>query len=272
MVLGVLLLASGLFAVVMQVVLFGIAAWMAVLGVLLTFVLALVAARVTGETDITPIGAMGKVTQLFFGVVAPGGVTSNLMAANVTGGAASQCADLLQDLKSGRMVGAAPRAQALAQVFGVTAGALAGSAAYLVLVPDPKSMLFTEEWAAPAVATWKAVAEVLAHGVSAMPPGSLAALAVGALVGATLTVLERRLPPRWGRWVPSPASMGLAMVIPAFYALSMFAGAVLGSILQRLASSWSRRFLLVLAAGVIAGESIVGVVVATLDAFRAMFS
>ena len=45
--------------------------WMGVLAVLLTFVLSIVAARATGETDITPIGAMGKITQLIYGVIAP---------------------------------------------------------------------------------------------------------------------------------------------------------------------------------------------------------
>ncbi|MFW5876437.1 MAG: OPT family oligopeptide transporter [Myxococcota bacterium] len=265
-----LLVFAALFALAMQIVLFDIAWWAAALGLLLTFVLAMVAARVTGETDITPIGAMGKVTQLFFGVVAPGGVTANLMAANVTGGAASQCADLLQDMRTGHMVGAAPRAQSIAQVFGVLSGALAGSAAYLLLIPDPQGMLFTEQWAAPAVATWKAVAEVFAEGVSAMPPKSVWAMAIGGAVGVLFTVLERTLPRRAGRFVPSAASVGLAMVIPAFYAISMFLGALVAVALKRGAPKWSGRFLLVLAAGVIAGESIVGVAFATVDAFRTL--
>jgi putative OPT family oligopeptide transporter len=267
---GLLLGSSLAFAVVMQLGLFDIVWWIAVLGVLLTFVLAMVAARVTGETDITPIGAMGKVTQLFFGLVAPGGVTANLMAANVTGGAASQCADMLQDLRSGQMVGASPRHQALGQMFGVVAGAVAGSATYLLLVPDPKAMLFTDEWAAPAVATWAAVAEVFAQGVGAMPAGSVTAMIVGGASGVVLTVLERRLPARWGRLVPSPASMGLAMVIPAFYAISMFLGAMLGVLVRRAAPRFSARFLLVLAAGVIAGESLVGVGFASVATVRTL--
>ena len=45
--------------------------WQSVLAVVLSFALALVACRITGETDTTPIGAMGKVTQLTFGVVNP---------------------------------------------------------------------------------------------------------------------------------------------------------------------------------------------------------
>jgi OPT family oligopeptide transporter len=260
-----LLLGGTVLALVLQIALFDIAWWAAALGILLTFVLATVAARVTGETDITPIGAMGKITQLFFGVVAPGGVTANLMAANVTGGAASQCADMLQDLRSGKVVGASPRAQAIAQAFGVASGALAGSAAYMLLIPDPEQMLFTDEWAAPAVATWKAVAEVFASGAGAMPEASVAAMIVGTGVGTSLSLLERFATDRVKPFVPSAASMGLAMVIPAFYAISMFTGAMLGWLANRIAPAWSARLLLVVAAGVIAGESIVGVATATYD-------
>jgi len=260
-----LLVFGTLIALVLQIALFDIEWWAAALGIALTFLLATVAARVTGETDITPIGAMGKITQLFFGIIAPGGVTANLMAANVTGGAASQCADMLQDLRSGKVVGASPRAQAVAQAFGVASGALAGSGAYLILVPDPEGMLFTDEWAAPAVATWKAVAEVFAGGVGAMPEGSVIAMVIGASVGVALSLTERFVPVRAKAYVPSAASMGLAMVIPAFYAISMFAGSMLGVLARRLAPGWSSRFVLVLAAGVIAGESIIGVGLATYD-------
>ena len=121
--------------VLCQVALFGIKWWIALFAVLLTFVLAIVAGRVTGETGLTPIGPMGKVTQLTFGLISPGDATANLMAANVTGGAASQCGDLLHDLRTGLMLGAWPRHQAFSQICGVFAGALAGSAAYLLLFP-----------------------------------------------------------------------------------------------------------------------------------------
>ena len=58
---------------------------------------------------------MGKVTQLIFGVLSPENVAGNLMAANVTGGAGSQCGDMLHDLKTGLLIGASPRQQALSQ-------------------------------------------------------------------------------------------------------------------------------------------------------------
>lgn len=246
-------------SVVLQVLFFEIAAWAAVLGVLLTFLLALVAARVSGETNVTPVSAMGKVTQLLFAVISPGQPAANLMSANVTGGAASQCADLMHDLKTGHMIGANPRLQCIAQVAGALAGALAGCAGYLILVPDPKTQLLTDQWPAPSVAAWKAVAELFMNGASALPPGAIEGMVVGGIVGVLLAAAEKLLPKKARIWVPSPTSLGLAMVIPAYNSISMFLGAGLGWSLQRWVPSWSARFLIVAASGMIAGESLLGV-------------
>lgn len=249
-------------SVVLQVTLFAITAWIAALGVLLTFVLALVAARVSGETNITPVGAMGKVTQLFFAILSPGQPAANLMSANVTGGAASQCADLMHDLKTGQMIGANPRFQFIAQVAGALAGALVGCAGYLLLVPDPKNQLLTDQWPAPAVASWKAVAELFMRGISALPPGAVEGMWIGGVAGIALAVLEKTLPKKARIWVPSPTSLGLAFVIPAYNAISLFLGATAGWALSRWVPNWSQRFLIVGASGLIAGESLLGVALA----------
>jgi putative OPT family oligopeptide transporter len=249
-------------SVVCQVAFFGIKPWTAAIAVILTFMLATVAGRVAGETGITPVGAMGKVTQLTFGAIAPADPTSNLMAANVTGGAASQCADLLHDLRAGKILGAWPRHQAIAQVLGVLAGSLAGSAAYLVLVPNPKEMLLTKEWPAPAVAQWKAVAEVFTHGFGEMPTGSGMAMAIGGAIGIVLAVLEKRLPLARRKWVPSPGAIGLAVIIPADISIAMFLGAMCSLLLERWVRAWALRFVIPIAAGVIAGESLTGVGIA----------
>lgn len=249
-------------ATVTQIAFFDIPAWIAVLAVLLTFVLAIVAARVSGETGITPVGPMGKVTQLIFGVLSPGNVAGNLMAANVTGGASSQCADLLHDMKTGLLIGASPRFQAFAQFFGVAAGALVGCAGYLVLVPDPAGMLLTDEWPAPAVAAWKAVAELFRDGLDAMPDMAVEAMLIAGGLGIGLAILEKVLPKKAAFWVPSPSSIGLAMVVPALYSISMFLGGVIAWGAHKKYPKWSKRFVIVIAAGFIAGESLVGVGIA----------
>ncbi len=246
-------------SLVLQVVLFGIPIWAAMIGVVLSLVLAIVAARVNGETGVTPIGAMGKVTQLTIGATVPGDVTANLMCANVTGGSASQCADLMNDLKTGKLLGSTPCSQWLSQLAGALAGALAGSAIYLALIPNPKEQLFTTEWAAPAVTTWKAVAEIFSKGLSALPTGVGAATAIAAVVGVVLAVLDKRGPKSIRPWLPSAAAYGLGFVVPANQGLSMFIGGGGAYVAGRVAKRWTDKFLVVLLSGVVAGESLVGV-------------
>ena len=252
-------------SIITQFVYFGIGWGLATLAVLLTFVLAIVAARVSGETGITPVGAMGKVTQLTFGVADGANVSANLMAANVTGGAASQCADLLHDMKTGLMIGASPRQQSYAQFGGVFAGAICGCLGYLVLVGDAANLqkLWDDpDWAMPAVVQWKAVAELFQGGIDNLPQGAVAAMIWGGLYGTLAAVLEKLLPKKWAPWVPSPTAVGIAFVIPAFYSISMALGGVLAWLLMKKVKDWATRFMIVIAAGIIAGDSLTGVALA----------
>lgn len=252
------LLGALVLSVSLQVFLFDIAWLAAVVGVLLSFVLAVVACRVSGETNVTPVGAMGKVTQLIFGVIAPKNAAANLMSANVTGGAASQCADLMHDLKCGYLLGAVARYQVIAQVGGALAGSLLGSAFYMILIPNPREQLMTAEWPAPAVATWKAVAELFTIGFEAIPAGTPMAMLIAAIVGTILPVMDKLAPPKAKPFVPSAAAMGLAFVIPPRNSISMFMGACLALLVARLFPRWSDRFVVTICAGLVAGESLTG--------------
>jgi len=246
--------------VVLQIVLFDIHWTMAVIAIPLAFVLATVAARVVGETSVAPIGAIGKVSQLSFGAMAPGQPITNLMTANVAGGAAGQSADLLNDFRAGHEIGARPSRQVVAQCGGVVVGSLAGSLVYLTLIADPASQLLTPEWPAPAVATWKAVAETLSVGLSGIPQSALVAMGIAAVIGVVLALVERRITGHRLLLVPSGATVGLAFVIPAGTSITLFLGALLASVLHRFVPHWSARFLLSAAAGLVAGESLYGVV------------
>jgi len=253
-----LLTAAGI-AIVLQVVLFEVHWTMAVIAIPFAFLLAAVAARVVGETGIAPIGAIGKVSQLGFGALAPGAMVTNLMTANVAGGAAGQCADLLNDFQTGHRIGAHPPAQVAAQCCGIVAGSLVGAAAYLWLIPDPASQLLTREWPAPAVATWKIVAETLSIGFGAIPASARSAMVVAALAGIGIAALERRVPQHWLWAVPSGTALGLAFVVPAGLSFTLFFGAALATVVGRIAPHWSRRMLLCVAAGLVAGESLFGI-------------
>lgn len=246
-----------IFAVILQTWFFGIAWWAAAVAVLLSFALAVVSTRVSGETNVSPVGAMGKVTQLIFAGIAPASPSANLMTASVTAGAASQCADLMHDLKCGYLLGAIARKQVVGQIIGSVAGAAVAGAFYLILVPNPKEMLLTPEWPAPAVAQWKAVAEVFKNGIDSLPEGATTAIIIAAIIGVILPVSEK-LFPKAKAFIPSAAAFGLAFVIPANNSISMFIGGCLALGVATYLPKWTERFLVTVCAGIIAGESLVG--------------
>ncbi len=242
--------------------LFGIKIWMGAISVGLGFFIAIVACRATGETDTTPTGALGKITQITFGALDPSNITTNLMTANVTGGVGLHAADLLTDLKSGYLLKADPRQQFWAQFFGVIAGSLFVVPAYRLLIPTA-DMLGTDKWPAPGAQTWKGVAELLAKGFHTLHPTAQAALAAGAALGIALVLLEKAFP-KYKKYIPSPTGLGLAFTTPAFNTISMFCGASIALLLEKKNAAAADRIVVPVSSGFIAGESLVGVLIAAL--------
>jgi uncharacterized oligopeptide transporter (OPT) family protein len=249
---------------------FAIDWWMSVLAVAMTFLLSIVAARATGETDITPIGAMGKITQLTYGVIAPSNMTTNLMTASITAGAASHSADLLTDLKAGYLLGGNPRKQTISQLFGVLAGTLFSVPVYAVIVSKEK--LESRELPAPAARAWEAVARLLANGIDALPKYALIAMVVGGLLGIVITLAESLLPKKYARWVPSATGLGISGVVPGFNAISMFLGALIAWVIEKGSPKLGEKYTITVSSGLIAGESLMAVGVKLWDAAPQLFS
>ena len=244
---------------------FGIPVWMGILSLPLAVLMAMVASRVTGETDTTPTKALGPVTQAIYGAAVPGDLPANLMGANVTGGIGLHSADLLTDLKSAWMVGANPRKQVIGQMFGTVVGAAAVIPVFNLLIPEA-SMLGGEQFPAPSAQVWAGVSEVFVNGPSALHPTARVAAIIGGILGAVLVLLERILPRRARAFVPSPSGLGIAMAIPGYNSISMFVGATAAEFLRRTRPQLADRAVLPVASGFIAGESLMGILVAVLVA------
>jgi OPT family oligopeptide transporter len=266
---GVAIAGSAL--VLLARIAFGIPIHFGILAVLMTFFLALVACRATGETDITPTGAMGKIMQLTYGILIPQSTTANLMTAAVTSGSSSASADLLNDLKSGYLLGAHPRRQFIAQMMGIFTGTIATVVGYFILVPDATALTGTAgkdpAFAAPAAQQWKAVAEVFKVGLVNMHPMARSAILVGIAVGAVLTLADMLSPPKVKKWFPSPTGVGLGLILPFYYALAMFLGAFIAWIVKRAKPAIADSYVVPVSSGLIAGESILGVIVRAIDNF-----
>lgn len=243
----------------LQVIAFKISIIAGLIAIGMSFFLALVACRATGETDTTPIGAMGKVMQLLFAVLHPGQIIPNLAAAGIAANSASSSSDLLTDLKSGYLLGANPRKQFIAQFIGVFFGTVAIVPIWFLMVPSRADL---EKFAAPATRQWVAVAQVLTKGIEMLPVSARYAILFGALVGIAIPILEKITPSSARRFLPSAMGLGLSWVIPFASALGFALGAVLGWIWEKLHPRTSQEYSIALASGCIAGESLMKAILA----------
>jgi uncharacterized oligopeptide transporter (OPT) family protein len=242
-----------------------------ILAVGMTFLLCLVASRVTGETDVTPTGAMGKIMQLTYGVLIPQKALPNLMSAGITSGSASACADLLNDLKSGYLLGANPRRQFVAQFLGIFAGTLATVWGFYLLVPDATALPVPggpePKFAAPAAVQWKAVADIFVKGFANFHPVYQRAILVGLLLGAALSMAEKLAPKGVRRWLPSATGVGLGFILPFYNCLSFAMGGFAVWLWSRISAAKEEEYAVSIASGLIAGASLIGVVVALMNNF-----
>jgi OPT family oligopeptide transporter len=107
------------------------------LSLVLALLLSVMGVRALGETDLNPVSGISKLTQLVFALVTPttgpgakNAVIINLVAGAISESAALQAGDLLQDLKCGHLIGAAPNAQFWGQIIGSAFGAVLSAVVY----------------------------------------------------------------------------------------------------------------------------------------------
>jgi uncharacterized oligopeptide transporter (OPT) family protein len=186
----------------------------------------------------------------------------------MTAGAGSACADLLNDLKAGYLLGAHPRRQFVAQLLGILTGTAATCIGYYALVPDATVLSGSPDhpakFPAPAAQQWRVVAELFKVGFGNLHPMARDAIAIGLFAGVLLAVTEWALP-KYKRWIPSPTGLGLGLVFPFFVSVSFFLGAAAAWAFQRANPKQADRFLVPISSGLIAGESIAGVIVQILN-------
>ena len=227
------------------------------------------ATRATGETDTTPTGAMGKIAQLLFAVLSPKNIQVNLMTASIAANGASSAADLLTDLKSGYLLGANPRKQFVAQFAGVFFGTAAIVPAWYLMIPDAKTL---ESYNPPATNMWKAVAELLTKGIDQLPQSAMWGIAVGAVLGILLPSLDRLLPQKAKRFMPSAMGLGLGWVVPFANSFSFAVGAVIAWWWGRINKKSAEDFMVPIASGFVAGESLMAAGVAMFQTVSGMIS
>lgn len=236
--------------------------------VLMALVLSIMGVRALGETDLNPVSGISKLAQLFFALIVPQGhptsVLINLVAGAVSEAGALQAGDLMQDLKTGHLLGAAPKAQFWGQVLGATVGAVVSALIYrlytavypipgrLFQVPTAYVWIFTARLVTgqglPYMAREWATAFAVLFAVTTM-----ARLYAGASSGGSAGRIKW-----WQNYVPGGIAVAVGMYnVPSFTLARTVGG--LG------AWAWRRQGraetpLIVLASGFILGEGFLSIV------------
>jgi OPT family oligopeptide transporter len=196
------------------------------LSLVLALLLSIMGVRALGETDLNPVSGISKLTQLVFALVTPttgpgakNAVIINLVAGAISESAALQAGDLLQDLKCGHLLGAAPKAQFYGQIIGSAFGAVLSALVY---------KLYTHVYTIPGglfeVPTgyvWVFTARLVTG--SGLPPMVKEWASGAAVIFAVITVVRvwgnsRKLAGKSGWWIDFVPG-GIAVAVGQYFAL-----------------------------------------------------
>lgn len=251
-----------------------------VVGVFLALFLSILAVRALGETDLNPVSGIGKISQLLFALIVPkshpGSVLINLIAGGITEAGAQQSGDLMQDLKTGHLIGASPRAQFVAQIIGSAWSAILSALVYRLYdaVYDIPGSLFR----IPTAIIWIDCSR-LVTGDGIPPHAASFALAFGILFGI-LAVAKAVLSARTAdptaqaivKYIPSGVAVGVGIYNSPSFTLARFLGG-LG------AAYWAHRTsrgaggkdahlnMIVLSSGLVLGEGVFSIVALVMTSF-----
>ncbi|KAL6235976.1 hypothetical protein BDW75DRAFT_126472 [Aspergillus navahoensis] len=219
------------------------------LATLLAVLLSIMGVRALGETDLNPVSGISKLTQLLFSLATPSShfsrrtaLVTNLLAGAVSESGALQAGDMMQDLKTGHLLGASPKAQFYGQMIGSLVGAVLSTAVYKMYVsvyPVPGPMFQT-----PTAYVWIFTARLVTG--QGLPPMAWEASSIAGAIFVAVTVLRIvavspianggrpvGTPAPWRCWIPG----GIAVAVGIFNVPSFTLARAIGGLI---AWWWSR--------------------------------
>ncbi|KAG9245113.1 oligopeptide transporter-like protein [Calycina marina] len=231
-----------------------------VLAVLMALILSIMGVRALGETDLNPVSGISKLAQLFFALIIPqsnnNSVLINLIAGAVSEAGALQAGDLMQDLKTGHLLGAAPNAQFWGQIIGSTVGAVVSALIYQIYtsVYEVPGKLFE----VPTGYVWIFTARLVTG--QGLPPLAFQWAIGSAVLFTCLTILRIvGAGKRWHPYIPG----GIAVAVGMYNVPSFTLARAIGGFINYYWKVYRKREetpIVILASGLILGEGVVSIV------------
>ena len=226
----------------------GLGPVVAVAVVVLAFVTTIMSAQSVGQTGIDPMEIFGLIVLLAVAAFSGASQVQLFYVAGVVAVACGLAGDVMSDFKTGAIIGTSPRAMWVGQAIGALLGTVVAVAVLVTLFSayGPGAFGSGQMFVS-------AQASVVATMVSGIP--SVPAFVIGLMGGVVLY------------WAGLPAMMfGLGVYLPFYMSLTATLGALVKWAYERVCAARgiaeSEEKGVVVASGVLGGESIVGVLVA----------
>jgi OPT family oligopeptide transporter len=249
---------------------------MSLLSIFLAFFFSLLAVQCAGVTDITPLTAASKASQIILGGATKGegwqidhAQRLNLLGGSLASIGANQASDLTGDFRVGFLLRTSPKQQWVAQGLGTIVAVILAPALFMLFAKAYPCILDQNAehcpFSAPSVSAWRAVTVAMTDPVFPVPDSSGIFAIVFAAFGAAMVIVRhyayRGSWEKYRVYHPNMMCIGLAFVLPqTYYGLAMLIGAIP-------CYFWAKRnpqhfdiYGYAIAAGLIAGEGIGGVI------------
>ncbi|THH30332.1 hypothetical protein EUX98_g3842 [Antrodiella citrinella] len=245
----------------------GIKPWATLIGFGMGGLLSVLGVRALGETDLNPVSGLGKISQLLFAWIQPGNVVANIIAGGVAEAGAQQAGDLMQDLKTGHLIRASPRAQFYGQLIGSTLSIVVTTTAYNLYnrayqIPGPS-------FPAPTAYVWLGLARLLQDGE--LPEKSREFMILSALLFGVISALKTRATLHnrsYAKWIPSGVAFAIGFLnTPSFSLARLIGGVVEYVYYQRYGKEKGGIRLVIIASGFVLGEGVISIVSLVLKTF-----
>ncbi|MBL8600620.1 MAG: OPT/YSL family transporter [Myxococcales bacterium] len=221
--------------------------------------------RVLGITGSGPVSLMANATQFLFGVLWPAQIRANLTAAYVSASPQASSENVVPAFWVAQRLGGRFRTLVLAQLIVIPIGALLTPMVFNVLQHTYGIGLNPGQLSAPTGLKIATLAIAMERGLGYLPHGALTASKIGIVVGVVFELLlaVRKRDGEGSRFwfIPIPAALGFALILPPSLNIAIALGAVIAAVWRKVSpgpDGHFERYAAPLASGMIAGEAVVG--------------
>ena len=230
----------------------GLGPLVALVVVAMSFVTTIMSAQSVGQTGIDPMEIFGLIVLLGVAALGESNQVKLFFVAGVIAVACGLAGDVMSDFKAGHIVGGNPRDMWIGQAIGAVLGSVVSVAVLVALVSAYGTGAF-----GPGQQFVSAQASVVATMVSGIP--NVPAFVVGLVAGIVLYCLG----------LPS-MMIGLGVYLPFYMSLTAPIGALVKLVWDRAHKGDAEEEGIVIASGLLGGESIVGVIIALVTVVTSM--